>query len=63
MRGQTFRTSKFRRTTAVGVGNANINWRVNAAIFSSSCQVLPGFQIIPPKTPREWMGCWFTIDF
>ena len=32
-------------------------------VFTPACQHLPGFHIIPPKTPREWNGMWFIIDF
>jgi hypothetical protein len=63
MRGKKFVTRKFQRTTVKGVGNANINWRINSSVFDASCQYLPGFKIVPPKTPEEWMGRWFTIDF
>ena len=63
MRCKKFIMRKFQRTTVVGVGNEKINWRINSSVFDASCQYLPGFQIIPPKTPKEWMGCWFTIDF
>jgi len=57
-----FKTQKFHRHVSF-----QDNWahcKISRRIINSpACQYLPGFKIIPPKTPEEWMGRWFTIDF
>jgi hypothetical protein len=57
-----FKAQKFHRHVVLQHNGAyrGISYR---EINSPACQYLPGFKIIPPKTPEEWMGRWFTIDF
>ena len=57
-----FLAQKFHRPPFIIVGPDGRK-RISPIVFTPACQHLPAFHIIPPKTPEEWMGRWFTIDF
>lgn len=59
-----FWSKKVLRSYFPGAKKQPRHWTViQRANRSPSCQFLPHFHIVPPKTPKEWMGRWVTIDF